>query len=241
MCQQASLRELYLNHNNLGPRGAKALYDGYLRGNQRLRVLGANCCLLQYNAAYVLRGLMHSTSIRRLDLGQNYLEDWINQDNLLLDFLRTNTSIQVLSIIDPSVPQDVVRLVAAWMAGGRGGRRVRVFMSAQADPELNAALYDMNYPLQARDPLNRRRYLERQIIYGSDTCAGTVFYAVSERWLSQWRRFVSGATERPPGRIDNSAVDLATSTRLRDYRCVNRAVWEELLRIYGGGPEILVK
>ena len=69
---------------------------------------------------------------------------------------------------------------------------------------------------------------------------------VCARWLRHWAEVAHDATRTdPPPSLDNSRLLDASRSRavplLRraiDYRAVNAAVWNALLRRYGGGPAI---
>mmetsp|Transcript_61213 Transcript_61213/g.145746 ORF Transcript_61213/g.145746 Transcript_61213/m.145746 type:complete len:354 (-) Transcript_61213:246-1307(-) len=72
------------------------------------------------------------------------------------------------------------------------------------------------------------------------------FYFVSALWLKRWGLFVRSSGEHP-GHISNYDLLHANSVvptvradvkRGRDYRGVSKEVWEYLLDLYGGGPEI---
>ena len=97
--------------------------------------------------------------------------------------------------------------------------------------------------------LRARRESERSEIAQLDATElghAEVWMLVCARWLRHWTEFAHDATRTdPPGALDNSRLLEASRSRalphLRkaiDYRGVNTAVWNALLRWYGGGPAI---
>ena len=97
--------------------------------------------------------------------------------------------------------------------------------------------------------LRARRESERSEIAQLDATElghAEVWMLVCARWLRHWTEFAHDATRTdPPGALDNSRLLEASRSRalphLRkaiDYRGVNTAVWNALLRRYGGGPAI---
>ena len=97
-------------------------------------------------------------------------------------------------------------------------------------------------------PLIRQR--ERKRISALDNEASVhslptdPFYLIHDDWLRRWRAFIGGSNVRP-GPITNAALLNPDGTpregllKVRDYRGLHGSVWEELLRCYGGGPEIV--
>ena len=110
------------------------------------------------------------------------------------------------------------------------------------------------------DEHEARRLEELQAVRGldGDPPPGEYWYLISTPWLLAWLKFASankGETGVPaplPGPIDNSVLLMSGSKtgptcggdavpgleRVRDYRGVNRRVWDTLVRFYGGGPVI---
>ena len=78
------------------------------------------------------------------------------------------------------------------------------------------------------------------------TKADPVWYLISEAWIRSWREYVRGRKRRRrPGPIDNSFLlhsdgrPLDRLSPVRDYRGLQRDVWEKLHAMYGGGPAIV--
>ena len=86
------------------------------------------------------------------------------------------------------------------------------------------------------------------------------FYLIHAGWLTQWRVFVAQNGPKPgpitnhllltdstanDGRAPASSLATASSTPLPnlkrgdDYRALHGLVWQELFKLYGGGPTIL--
>ncbi len=74
---------------------------------------------------------------------------------------------------------------------------------------------------------------------------GDSCYIISSTWHSAWADFVTNKTRYPPGPINNKVLFLFNGDSFRtdlkpkkDYRPINKAVWEFYFRKYGGGPTI---
>lgn len=72
-------------------------------------------------------------------------------------------------------------------------------------------------------------------------------FIISTIWHTEWIDFVMKKTSKPPGEITNTLL-LQDKDNLRpglkprkDYRPINKLVWEFLFRLYGGGPVITFK
>ena len=76
--------------------------------------------------------------------------------------------------------------------------------------------------------LNVRRTLERQLLYSADEMISDTYYLISDSWLIAWKDFLVGGDL--PGPINNAEPST--------YRAVNKSVWNLLIRLYGGGPEL---
>ncbi|CAM9787253.1 unnamed protein product [Chrysoparadoxa australica] len=89
---------------------------------------------------------------------------------------------------------------------------------------------------------------------GSKAKFGDRWFILDARWMDSWLSFCTSACRRsPPGPIDNSWMlisdqrytpysDLKEGTRetMNDYKRVAPAMWQLLIKIYGGGPAIYV-
>lgn len=70
------------------------------------------------------------------------------------------------------------------------------------------------------------------------------WYIISTRWLEHWKNFCRlESFKNIPGKVDNGVLMKAGKIKKnlekgKDYRGVNRHVWEAFIIIYGGGPEI---
>ena len=81
-------------------------------------------------------------------------------------------------------------------------------------------------------------------------------YILNSQWIREWRAFLDGGVR--PGKIDNYKIErrrdnfsyvdcwggrgalMTGSGRPSDYRLVNINVWEYFMKIYGGGPTMVV-
>lgn len=96
--------------------------------------------------------------------------------------------------------------------------------------------------------LNIRTELELELIkeLNEITPFEGSWYLISTTWLNHWKSFCcheSSSEKITPMAIDNNGLFLDGKIRKglekgRDYRGVNRHVWEALLKLYKGGPEI---
>ena len=75
---------------------------------------------------------------------------------------------------------------------------------------------------------------------------GDECYIISTSWLSNWARFVNGHATEFVGPIRNEGLVSITDKQKmkirvklkKDYRTVNKVVWEFLFLCHGGGPVI---
>lgn len=94
------------------------------------------------------------------------------------------------------------------------------------------------------------RAAERQRITEADAIASKQseddpFFLIHAEWLQQWRSFVSQNGPRPGPitnhrlmRDDDPNQILPGLQRGTDYRSLHGLVWQELWKLYGGGPVI---
>ncbi|RUS80446.1 hypothetical protein EGW08_011815 [Elysia chlorotica] len=73
-----------------------------------------------------------------------------------------------------------------------------------------------------------------------------IVYAISMAWFREWEAFVKEKTDTPPGPIENNRIIAyrAGQPVLRqtsDHGQLSRDMWQFLHRIYGGGPDIIVR
>ncbi len=73
-------------------------------------------------------------------------------------------------------------------------------------------------------------------------------YVISAKWLERWLLFAMRKKKLLPGFISNNTLLSASGDTVAedlkpkdDYRPVNKAVWEYLFQLYGGGPVITFK
>eukprot|EP01031_Cornospumella_fuschlensis_P039380 gene39380-47936_t len=73
-------------------------------------------------------------------------------------------------------------------------------------------------------------------------------YLLCTIWHEMWLNFVLKKTKRAPGLIDNYVLLDARRERLRpnvkpkkDFRPINKSVWEFFFHLYGGGPVITLR
>lgn len=84
--------------------------------------------------------------------------------------------------------------------------------------------------------------------------AGERWFVVDARWMDHWLEFCTSKRRMaPPGPIDNSwmlhahkrhlpyeGLTLAQGKQAGDYRRVGHECWDQLMRLYGGGPAVYV-
>ena len=78
---------------------------------------------------------------------------------------------------------------------------------------------------------------------------GRFFYVISSSWLREWRQFIDGNLERPPGPIYNGGLFSVDGKELvstlkegidsGDYYFLQPELWTFFIQNYGGGPSIL--
>lgn len=73
-----------------------------------------------------------------------------------------------------------------------------------------------------------------------------IVYAISMAWFREWEAFVKEKTDTPPGPIENNRIMASRTGQpvLRpasDHGQLSGDMWHFLHRIYGGGPEIVVR
>ncbi|XP_005099115.1 ubiquitin carboxyl-terminal hydrolase 20 [Aplysia californica] len=71
-------------------------------------------------------------------------------------------------------------------------------------------------------------------------------YAISMAWFKEWEAFVREKTDAPPGPVENSRIIVykngqATLRATSDHGQLSRDMWLFLHRIYGGGPELIIR
>ncbi|XP_059175992.1 ubiquitin carboxyl-terminal hydrolase 20-like [Physella acuta] len=71
-------------------------------------------------------------------------------------------------------------------------------------------------------------------------------YAISMAWFKEWEAFVKEKTDLPPGPIENSRIIVfknaqPTLRQTSDYGQLSKDMWLFLHRIYGGGPELIIR
>ena len=70
-------------------------------------------------------------------------------------------------------------------------------------------------------------------------------YLICNSWFKQWTRFVAGVEKRRPGPIQNDFLFLPNTNSPKpdlvmnkDYRGIDKAMWNMFFELYGGGPVI---
>mmetsp|Transcript_3430 Transcript_3430/g.5190 ORF Transcript_3430/g.5190 Transcript_3430/m.5190 type:complete len:915 (-) Transcript_3430:35-2779(-) len=101
------------------------------------------------------------------------------------------------------------------------------------------------------EAFKKQREQEKRKIQEQDTTAigeGEFWYIIDSRWLNIWREFaLEEARMVRPGPIDNSRLLLPDGRvrsglqKAKDYRGVNKNVWDVFYSTYGGGPVIARK
>ncbi|CAE7835952.1 USP20 [Symbiodinium sp. CCMP2592] len=99
---------------------------------------------------------------------------------------------------------------------------------------------------ETKAQLLARRRIEYDFVSKNDTRRSEEYFLICTHWLDSWKAFIRGRNPwmMPPGPISNNRLmdafgnPLPDKQEIRDYRGLNRAVWEYLHSRYGGGPEI---
>ena len=114
------------------------------------------------------------------------------------------------------------------------------------DPENTLQVYDPSLPIKriGSEELAFVANLESKAISG-----GEEFYLISVNWLSDWLKFAKGAAgvSTFSRKIDNSMlIDPHNEYKLRatarfkkEYRAIDKEVWDFYFQRYGGGPVIV--
>ncbi|XP_060065800.1 ubiquitin carboxyl-terminal hydrolase 20-like [Ylistrum balloti] len=73
-----------------------------------------------------------------------------------------------------------------------------------------------------------------------------IIYAISMTWFKEWENFVRKRTSTLPGPVDNKAISVMRNGQLivrhnSDYGQLSEEMWQFLLGIYHGGPEVVIK
>lgn len=73
-----------------------------------------------------------------------------------------------------------------------------------------------------------------------------VIYAISMAWFKEWENFVRKRTSAPPGPIENKPITILRNGQQivrhnSDYGELSEDMWQFLLGLYHGGPEVIVK
>ncbi|BFZ20469.1 hypothetical protein BsWGS_23508 [Bradybaena similaris] len=71
-------------------------------------------------------------------------------------------------------------------------------------------------------------------------------YAISMAWFKEWEAFVREKTDIPPGPVENNRIVVykngqPTLRQASDYGQLSKDMWLFLHRIYGGGPELIIR
>lgn len=123
-----------------------------------------------------------------------------------------------------------------------GGRTKDMYL----DPENNLRIHDPSIPIKriGSEELEFVANLESKVVCGAEE-----FYLISVDWLGDWLRFAKGAggVSSFSRKIDNSAlVDPKYSHKLRasarfkkEYRIIDKEIWNYYFERYGGGPVIV--
>jgi len=114
--------------------------------------------------------------------------------------------------------------------------------------------YKTSAPLSSEDvPWSLRREMEVSLISSHDTShlqnpRNQCYFLISSLWIQQWKDFIAGESQEPPGPISNSSLyecasgasHGGSSATLRkdigpitDYRGVNPTVWFIYVSLYG--------
>ena len=85
------IKQLSLNHNPIGPLGARVLARG-LEGNRSLLILNLSYCYLQGESSSIFKSLSKHLLIDYLDMSNNYCTDTVI--DTVCDMLRTTNSLR---------------------------------------------------------------------------------------------------------------------------------------------------
>ncbi len=111
--------------------------------------------------------------------------------------------------------------------------------------EPNGELIQFNQPKihKAKEELVFVSSQDTKQFNAEDEC-----YVISAKWLARWLEFAMRKKKNLPGSISNHVLLSASGDTIEqylkpkdDYRPVNKAVWEYLFKLYGGGPVITFK
>eukprot|EP00767_Chilomastix_cuspidata_P004030 gnl/Chilomastix_cuspidata/4158.p1 GENE.gnl/Chilomastix_cuspidata/4158~~gnl/Chilomastix_cuspidata/4158.p1 ORF type:complete len:748 (+),score=245.67 gnl/Chilomastix_cuspidata/4158:116-2359(+) len=263
------LEVLHLEHNGLGPSGAEFLARA-LNTNQKLWRIGLGYNQIRHEGVQALCSSLinHNHTLRGLDIANNYAGD--RGARAVAEMLRYNSSLQLLRMWDPTMTLDAGNVVLAALREANETLLELGIGSSTLDTALRSELAKILRTNQERsvpkmdagkwrgglfsppagrtkDPHQARRRREVDLLYGADTVYSDVWFLVDERWLQQWRDFVShNSTSDPPGPISNTnlleADGMTPAKNLRklfDYRGVAPVVYKLFHRIYRGGPPIV--
>lgn len=99
------------------------------------------------------------------------------------------------------------------------------------------------------DALYRRRNYELDAFKTHKDETTSTIFAISMAWCREWQNFVNGVTDEEPGPINNDTIaqpcDGGSISRGvkhgSDYAQINSTLWKFFYKIYGGGPEIILR
>eukprot|EP00741_Cyanophora_paradoxa_P000373 tig00000403_g364.t1 len=143
------------------------------------------------------------------------------------------TGVQILKQRTREIPRSAYELLAATYGGGPAVKELSECVAC----------------VEEQKAVRRQREYEKKMIQESDRTfidQGDCWFIIDARWLNQWREFALEADSRAarPGPISNERLLLPNGQvkpglqKARDYRGVNRRVWEIFHKCYGGGPII---
>lgn len=108
-------------------------------------------------------------------------------------------------------------------------------------------LYECPICEEKYESLEKRRLYEmdmfQRLNHNSEN--PTSVYALAMAWLRQWQSFAKRKEIQPPGPIDNSSIVVNKNGQIvlkagSDYGQIPEELWQFLLNIYGGGPELML-
>ncbi|XP_068562753.1 ubiquitin carboxyl-terminal hydrolase 20 isoform X1 [Cebidichthys violaceus] len=133
------------------------------------------------------------------------------------------------------VPQNVWEYLYNSFGGGPAVNHL--YMCAICQVEIEALAKRRKTEIDTFIKLNKEFQAEE---------APTVILCISMQWFREWESFVKGKDNEPPGPIDNSKICVMKGGHIQlkqgaDYGQISEETWQNLLGIYGGGPEIAVR
>ncbi|XP_046385362.1 ubiquitin carboxyl-terminal hydrolase 20 isoform X2 [Ischnura elegans] len=175
-------------------------------------------------------------------------KQWVNRFNTFAepgpidnsDFLCAHGGVHpskapyVFDLCTP-ISQSVWEYLYETFGGGPACNRLYECSTCQAEQEA----------LQCRIEQELEEFLQLKKDFQAEE-SPTLIYAIAMSWFRQWHGFVKGKEPEPPGAIDNTSI-ITTKNGVQvlklvsDYAQLSEEQWRFFHRIYGGGPEVMVR